>query len=135
MSSDWVWINPIVILATHEEQLAEHGGPAGVRDQGLLDSALARPQHLALYGLPDGSKPKASDLAAVYAHAIAKNHPFIDGNKRTALVAAELFLALNGFELQASDEECVLITLSLAAGELNETKLAAWIERKLKLAK
>ena len=135
MSSDWVWINPIVILATHEEQLAEHGGPAGVRDQGLLDSALARPQHLALYGLPDDNKPRASYLAAVYAHAIAKNHPFIDGNKRTALVAAELFLALNGFELQASDEECVLITLSVAAGELNETKLAAWIERKLKLAK
>jgi death on curing protein len=134
MSSDWVWINPIVILAIHEEQLAEHGGSPGVRDQGLLDSALARPQNLALYGLYDGSKPRVSDLAAVYAHAIAKNPPFIDGNKRTALVAAELFLALNGFELQASDEECVLITLSLAAGELNETELAAWIERKQKLA-
>jgi death on curing protein len=135
MSSDWVWINPIVILAIHEEQLAEHGGPPGVRDQALLDSALARAKNLALYGLPDGSAPKASDPAAVYAHAIAKNHPFIDGNKRTALVAAELFLALNGFELQASDEECVMITLSLAAGEINETELAAWFEKKQKLAK
>lgn len=131
MSSHWVCINPIVILAIHEEQLAEHGGLLGVRDQALLDSALARAQHLANYGLPKGNSPNAWDLAAVYAHGIAKNHPFVDGNKRTALVTAELFLALNGFDLNASDEECVMVTLSLATGDINEVGLAAWIKSKL----
>jgi death-on-curing protein len=131
MSSDWVWLNPFVISAIQEEQLAEHGGSLGVRDLALLESALDRARNLANLGLPCGGNPKAWDLAAVYAHGIARNHPFVDGNKRTALVATELFLQLNGSELHASDEECVMIIFSLAAGEIDETALAAWLESKL----
>jgi death-on-curing protein len=113
-----------VVLAVHDEQLAEHGGAPGLRDEGLLDSALARPQHLLSYGDPD-----TAELAAAYAWGIARNHPLIDGNKRTALVAAELFLALNGHELQAEDADCVVTMLQLAAGDLSEGDLAAWIRR------
>ena len=94
----WVWIEPAVIRAVHEEQLAEHGGGLGTREMGLLESALARPMHLAAYGAPD-----VAALAAAYGYGIAKNHPFIDGNKRTAFVAVELFLMLNGWELTATD--------------------------------
>ncbi|MFM7965600.1 MAG: type II toxin-antitoxin system death-on-curing family toxin, partial [Betaproteobacteria bacterium] len=112
----WIWIDPEVLLAVHEEQLAEHGGAAGIRDQKLFESALARPQHVDAYGLPEGGEPSAADLSAFYLHGLACNHPFVDGNKRTAFVAAELFLELNGFSLDASDEECVLLTLSVAAG-------------------
>ena len=122
MARDWVWIEPAVIVAIHEEQLAEHGGPAGTRDQGLLESALARPRQLAHYGKPD-----AADLAASHAFGIARNHPFIDGNKRTAFVAAELFLALNGDRLTAEDADCVTQMLALAAGELDEPSFAAWL--------
>lgn len=118
----WVWLSAQLLLAVHEEQLAEHGGPAGVRDQGMLESALGRPQHRALYGAPD-----AAELAASYAFGVARNHPFIDGNKRTAFVALEVFLELNGWTLTASDEDCVTTTLRLAAGELDEEALAAWI--------
>lgn len=127
MSREWIWIHHDVILAIHEEQLAEHGGSAGTRDKGLLESALARPEHLHAYGLPNGGEPAATDLAAMYAHGIARNHPFIDGNKRTAFVAAELFLELNGYQLNATDAECVLIMLSLASGEIDETAFAAWL--------
>lgn len=95
----WVWLPAEVLLAMHDEQLAEHGGAQGTRDEGLFASALARPQHLVTYGEPD-----AAQLAAAYAFGIARNHPFIDGKKRTAYVAAELFLALNGLALTASDE-------------------------------
>lgn len=109
-------------LAIHEEQLLEHGGGQGVRDMGLLQSALARPENLAHYGEPD-----VFDLAAAYAFGIAKNHPFIDGNKRTAFVVMELFLALNGVELEASDEECVTKFLALASGDLSEGGLAHWL--------
>ena len=115
-----------MIRAVHEEQLAEHGGPPGVRDEALLAAALARPQHRALYGSPD-----ASELAASYAFGIARNHPFVDGNKRTAFVAMETFLELNGFELDASDEACVLAMLGLAAGELDEQAFARWIRERL----
>ena len=117
----WVWIDPEVILAVHEEQLAEHGG-AGVRDAGLMESALAKPVNLAAYGDPD-----AADLAAAYGFGLARNHPFVDGNKRTAFVAVELFLALNGWTLTASDADCVMTMLSLAAGELDEATFAAWL--------
>ncbi len=118
----WVWIDPAVILAVHEEQLAEHGGAAGVRDVGLLESALARPRNLALYGQPD-----VCDLAASHAHGLARNHPFVDGNKRSAFVACELFLVLNGWRLTASDGDCVMTMLALAAGELDETGFADWL--------
>jgi death-on-curing protein len=117
-----VWLRRDVILAVHDEQLAEHGGAHGLRDGGLLDSALARPQHLLSYGDPD-----VSELAAAYGWGIARNHPFVDGNKRTALVAAELFLVLNGYELQADDADCVVTMLSVAAGEMAEDDFAAWI--------
>ena len=118
----WVWIDPAVLIAVHEEQLAEHGGAGGTRDMGLFDSALARPRNLVAYGDPD-----AADLAAAYGCGIARNHPFIDGNKRTAFVAAELFLALNGFELEAGDADCVLTMLAVAAGSLDEPAFAQWL--------
>lgn len=121
-NQDWVWIDPGVVLAVHDEQLAEHGGAVGLRDAGLLESALARPRQLAAYGEPD-----VSDLAAAYAYGLARNHPFVDGNKRSAFVAAELFLALNGWRLAASDMDCVLQMLALAAGDLDEAGFAAWL--------
>lgn len=120
----WVWIDPSVILAVHDEQVAEHGGSAGLRDRGLLESALARPLNLAAYGKPDHA-----DLAACYGVGIAKNHPFVDGNKRTAFVAVELFLALNGWKLSASDADAVLAMLAVAAGKIDETGFAEWIRR------
>jgi len=118
----WIWIDPAVLDAVHEEQLAEHGGPAGVRDANGLASALARHENLAAYGQPD-----VADLAAAYGYGLARNHPFIDGNKRTAFVAVELFLALNGHELSADDADCVLTMLSVAAGDMEEAAFAAWI--------
>ena len=118
----WVWIDPSVIHAVHDEQLGEHGGAARLRDAGMLESALARPMQLVAYGQPD-----AAALAASYGFGLAKNHPFIDGNKRTAFVAVELFLALNGWELNASDAECVMAMLQLAAGECTEEQFAQWV--------
>ena len=106
----------------HERQLAEHGGSDGIRDAGLLDSALQRPLNKSAYGEPD-----LSDLAAAYAYGIARNHPFVDGNKRTALVACRTFLLINGYELAATPEEKYDIVLALAAGELDEDALAAWL--------
>lgn len=122
MNSPWIWIAPKVLLAVHEEQLAEHGGAAGTRDLGLFESALARPQNLALYGSPD-----LAELAASYGCGIARNHPFIDGNKRTAYVAVELFLLLNGQELMAEDGDCVLTMLAVASGTLDEAGFATWL--------
>ena len=117
-----VWIDLEVVLAIHEEQIAEHGGQPGVRDRGLLESALGRPRHQLTYG-----EPSITRLAASYAFGISRNHPFLDGNKRTSLVVAELFLELNGRELSASDAECVATFLQLAAGDLTEDQLADWI--------
>lgn len=119
---DWVWIDRAVLLAVHDEQLAEHGGALGTRDTGLFESAIARPQQLAHYGEPD-----AAELAAAYAVGISRNHPFIDGNKRTAFVAAELFLALNGLELNADDAACVMTMLAVAAGQMDEATFARWL--------
>ncbi|MHA0319561.1 type II toxin-antitoxin system death-on-curing family toxin [Sphingomonas melonis] len=119
--SDWVWIDIEVALVAHEEQLAEHGGAAGIRDQSMLESALARPHNLIAYGEPD-----IADLAASYAFGIARNHPFVDGNKRTALVVSETFLMLNGCTLTATDAEVVVAFLALAAGELSVDELADW---------
>ncbi len=120
--SAWVWIDPRVLLAVHDEQLAEHGGAAGTRDMGLFESALARPQNLAHYGSPD-----VAELAAAYGSGLARNHPFIDGNKRTAFVAVELFLMLNGHDLVAGDADCVLTMLAVAAGALDEAAFATWL--------
>ena len=116
------WIAESVAIAVHEEQLAEHGGPIGVRDVGLLQSALNRPRNLAGYGKPD-----LAALAAAYGHGIVRNHPFVDGNKRTALVITELFLLLNGAELLASDADCVVTMLGLAEGKISESSFAEWI--------
>ncbi len=121
MPQGWIWVAPDVARAAHAEQLAEHGGAEGVRDDGLLESAFARPRNLADYGEPD-----AAALAAAYAFGIARNHPFVDGNKRTAAVVAETFLVLNGFALIATDAELVVAILALAAGELTEDELADW---------
>lgn len=118
----WVWLDAGVVEAVHAEQLAEHGGAAGTRDRGLLESALARPRHLASYEEPD-----AASLAAAYGFGIAHNHPFGDGNKRTAFVAVELFLDLNGMALDAADSDCVVTMLKLAAGEHAEAAFADWI--------
>jgi death on curing protein len=125
----WTWIDRDVLLAAHEEQIQEHGGAAGIRDEGLFDSALARPQNLAAYGEPD-----AAALAASYAFGLAKNHAFVDGNKRIALIALELFLELNDFALTADDAQCVIVILSLASGAFSEGDLAEWIRRYLKPA-
>jgi len=118
----FVWIEESVVWAIHEAQLAEHGGSVGVRDSGLLASAMARPINLAAYGSPD-----VAACAAAYGFGIARNHPFIDGNKRTAFVCTELFLALNGSALNASDVDCVMTMLAVAAGELDEAEFAAWL--------
>jgi death-on-curing protein len=119
----WVWIADSVVLAIHEAQLAEHGGIAGIRDEGLLASALARPHNLEAYG----EDVDVCALAAAYAFGIARNHPFLDGNKRTAFVAMELFLNLNGWGLNTDDAECISTMLALAAGDLSEKTLAAWL--------
>ncbi|MEX0959811.1 MAG: type II toxin-antitoxin system death-on-curing family toxin [Burkholderiales bacterium] len=120
----WIWIDADVVLAVHDEQLAEHGGSAGIRDGGLLESALARPKNLTAYGDPD-----FADLAASYGFGIARNHPFVDGNKRTAFVSTELFLRLNGYRLAADDQSCVLTMLAVAAGEIDEAAFADWLRR------
>jgi death-on-curing protein len=125
--SDWKWLRDDLALAIHEEQLAEHGGREGVRDSGALGSALARPRNLAAYGEPD-----ASSLAAAYAFGVARNHPFVDGNKRTAWVLARLFLKLNGLRLEFNEAEAVLVMLSLAAGEITESELADWFRQRAK---
>jgi death on curing protein len=121
VAQDWIWVALEVAEAAHLEQLAEHGGGEGIRDARLLDSAMARAQNLAVYGEPD-----AAALAAASAFGIARNHPFVDGNKRTAAVVSETFLALNGFALEATDAELVVAFLALAAGELSEEELADW---------
>ena len=125
--SDWIWIARSVVLALHDEQIAEHGGGASLRDEGLLDSALARPLNAAAYGNPD-----VAALAAAYAFGIAKNHAFVDGNKRTAAVGMELFLDLNGHELTADDGALALTILALADGSLDEAALAEWIRQNLR---
>ena len=123
------WVLDEVVLAVHDEQLAVHGGLSGVRDRGVLESALARPRNLAAYEACDD----VARLAAAYLFGITKNHGFVDGNKRTALVTADLFLMLNGYELISAPAENVLLVLSVADGTLSEEKLADWIRRNIKL--
>jgi death-on-curing protein len=125
-----VWIEKTLALAIHERQLAEHGGGTGVRDEALLDSALARPQQLFAYGDPP---PDLAALAASLAYGLARNHPFVDGNKRTAHVCYRVFLALNDARLVASDEEKYITMLKLAEGGLTEDELTAWLRAHLVL--
>ena len=117
-----IWLSRQIVLAIHDQQLAEHGGVAGVRDDGLLESALARPLNRANYCDPD-----IAELAGLYAIAIARNHPFIDGNKRTAYVALELFLAINGRAFGASDVDCVVMTMGMAASDIADDAFIAWV--------
>ncbi|GLT02454.1 death-on-curing protein [Sphingobium jiangsuense] len=120
-NSEPVWIETELALAIHDRQLAEHGGPTGLRDASGLESALARPRNRWVYGETD-----ICALAAAYAYGLARNHPFIDGNKRTAWVLARLFLALNGVAIQFIAEDAIRIVLSLASGEIDEEKLSDW---------
>jgi death-on-curing protein len=123
-----IWISDEVVVAIHRRQLAEHGGLEGIRDEGLLQSALSRPKNLLAYS---ESSPDMAFLAAAYAYGIVKNHPFVDGNKRTAYVVMRTFLKLNGYDIQASSEEKYQIWLALAAGKLSEEELASWIREHL----
>ena len=125
--TSYKWILESVVHAIHDEQIAEHGGLQGSRDITLLQSALGRPQNLASYGEPD-----IAELAASYGYGIARNHPFNDGNKRTAFVVVELFLMLNGYELIADDGTCVLTMLNVASGEITEEAFASWIRDNIK---
>lgn len=122
MSSVARWINKRVLLLLHGESLAEHGGLPGLRDEGLLDSALARPLNLVAYGQPD-----LCDLAAAYACGLAQNHPFADGNKRAAFLSVGLFLGLNGLRLQVTQLESTQVMFAVAAGEIDEATFAAWL--------
>lgn len=119
----WIWIHESVVLAIHESQLDEHGGSAGLRDEGALSSALARAKNRVAYG----EAQDAAALAAAYAFGIASNHPFVDGNKRVALVVMELFLELNGWTLTADDADCVATMQELAADARTEEELVAWV--------
>jgi death-on-curing protein len=122
----WRWISKQALLLLHGESLAEHGGAEGLRDEGLLDSALARPLNL----LADG-EPDAAALAASYAIGVAKNHPFVDGNKRAAFLAVGMFLYLNGHRLNATQAEATVTVLALAAGDIDEEQFAAWLRAKV----
>jgi death-on-curing protein len=119
---EWNWVAENVVLAVHEAMLAEHGGLLGIRDQSLLLSALARPQNLAAYGDPD-----VADLAAAYAAGITRNHAFIDGNKRTGLAVALVFLLDNDYELIAANDDLVMTMLAVADGTMLEPELAIWL--------
>ncbi len=120
------WIDTAAVLQLHDDQLAEHGGLSGIRDAGLLDSALARPRNLAAYADPD-----IADLAAAYGFGLASNHPFIDGNKRISLGVTGGFLGLNGYRLHASDSELVQIWLSLASGHMPQEELAQGLRERI----
>lgn len=125
--AEWVWVDTSVAIAAHAEQLAEHGGGEGVRDPGALESAMARPRNLAAYGEPD-----AAALAAAYAFGIARNHPFVDGNKRSAAVVSVAFLWLNGCPFSGTPAEVTVAFLALAAGELSEEEMADWFRQRVR---
>ena len=118
----WHWIDRHALVLLHDESLAEHGGSAGLRDEALLESALARPRNLEAYGSPD-----FANLAAAYGLGIAKNHALVDGNKRAAFLGVGLFLALNGYRLVATQRDATLMMLAVAAGDIGEPTFAAWI--------
>jgi death-on-curing protein len=118
-----VWVLPKVVLLAHEQSLAQFGGASGIRDEGLLQSALGKPQNLFAYG-----KPSPFDLAASYCFGIVKNHPFMDGNKRAGFVVALTFLQINGWRLEATEADATVCTLALAAGEMSESAYAEWLQ-------
>lgn len=120
----WRWIDRHALVLLHDESLAEHGGSSGLRDGGLLESALARPRNLAAYGAPD-----FAELAAGYGVGVARNHPFVDGNKRAAFLAVGMFLALNGYRLTSTQADATLTMLAVAAGDIDEPTFAAWIRQ------
>ncbi len=122
----WKWISKSALLLLHGESLAEHGGGTGLRDEGLLDSALSRPVNLANYGQPD-----IAELAASYAVGLAKNHPFVDGNKRAAFLAVGMFLYLNGYRLKADQAQATLVVLGVAAGDVQEAEFARWLRERI----
>ncbi|HEX5222298.1 MAG TPA: type II toxin-antitoxin system death-on-curing family toxin [Verrucomicrobiae bacterium] len=124
-----VWVLREVVFALHEQSLAQFGGSAGIRDEGLMDSALGKPLNLFAY-----SKPDVFDLAASYAFGLVKNHPFIDGNKRTGFIVAIVFLELNGYRFNASEVDATVRTLALAAGEMSEAAFAQWLKANSKRA-
>lgn len=123
----WVWVDKRALLLLHDESLAEHGGAPGLRDEGLLDSALARPPNLVSCGDPD-----ACDLAAAYAVGLAKNHPFVDGNRRAAFLAAGLFLAMNGKRVSAAQLDATTTVLGVAAGAVDDAALVRWLREHTK---
>jgi death-on-curing protein len=125
----WRWGDKRMLMLLHDESLAEHGGASGLRDEGLLDSALMRPVNRVAYG--GEPPPDVAELAAAYGHGLAQNHPFVDGNKRAAFLAVGLFLALNGWRLTASQAEATVAMFELAAGELDEPAFAAWLRQHL----
>lgn len=127
-SSPWHWVEPSVVFAIHDRQLAEHGGGDGIRDPGAIESALAHPVNLASYSDPD-----AADLAAAYVYSLAKNHGFIDGNKRTAWIVARLFLADNGQRLSFDPLDAIQLMEGVADGRISETKLAEWFRQHLEI--
>ena len=122
---NWRWLLDSVVMAIHDEQIAEHGGSSGIRDAALLSSALARPKHQMNYG-----EPSVFDLGAAYAYGIIRNHPFVDGNKRTGFLAAYVFLNINGWQLRASEVEAVNAVWALAAGEIEEPGFSNWLKNK-----
>src|SRR3977135_1429433 len=123
-----VWLLEETVIAIHYRQISEHGGGEGLRDEGLLLSAMARPKNLLAYSKP---RPDLAALAAAYAYGIARDHPFVDGNKRTALVAARTFLIVNGVDVEATQDEKYLTLLALAKGTLTEEQLADWIRKRM----
>lgn len=123
---EWRWLGSRIIYAVHDRQLAEHGGRDGIRDQGSVESALARPQNLTLYGTPD-----VADLAAAYVYGLTKNHGFIDGNKRTAWIAARLFLADNGYRIRIDKVDAVRTVEAVAASRMSEAELASWFRDRI----
>jgi death on curing protein len=120
----WRWIDRRALELLHDESLATHGGASGLRDVGLLESALARPLHLAAY-----CNPEVWDLAAAYGFGLVKNHAFVDGNKRAAFLAVGMFLALNGYRLTASQADATVTMLALAAGQMDEATFARWLRQ------
>jgi len=125
----WRWINKQALLLLHGESLAEHGGAEGLRDDGLLESALARPLNLLAYAEPDAAALAA--LAASYAMGVAKNHPFVDGNKRAAFLTVGMFLYLNGYRLNATQADATVTVLALAADDISEAQFASWLRTKM----
>lgn len=125
---EYKWVLKSIAFAIHQRQLAEHGGDDGLRDEGLLESALARPQNLLAYGDPE---PDAAALAASYAYGISKNHPFIDGNKRVGYVVARTFLIINGYDIKTTNEDKVLTMLAVAGSRMGEEELTEWFRQKL----